>query len=131
MVTPTPEYPFQKVVADLFHIGRHQYLAYACRLTGWLEIACLKFSDTTTDIIEVFGEIFHGFGVPEEVSLDGGPNVNSKECLDFLHRWDVHRRLSFAYYPQSNGWAEAAVLENMLGTMIKLHKHCYNTETRH
>ena len=109
ILTSPPEYPFQKVVADLFSIKGRQYIAYACRLTGWLEIACLKFSATSKDIIEIFQEIYHRFGIPEEISLDGGPNLDSKECLDFLRKWGVERRLSSAYYPQSNGRAEAAV----------------------
>ena len=34
-----PEYPFQRVVADLFEVNKHLYLAYADRLTGFVELA--------------------------------------------------------------------------------------------
>ena len=54
-------------------------------------------------------EFFHRFGIPEEISMDGGPNLDSKAVLSFLNNWGVRRRLSSAYYPQSNGRAEAAV----------------------
>ncbi len=59
--------------------------------------------------MKVLRELFQRFGVPEEISLDGAPNLKSHEMLSFLDSWGVHRRLSSAYYPQSNGRAEAAV----------------------
>ena len=47
--------------------------------------------------------------ITEEISLDGGPNLSSKEIKDWLENWGVTIRPSSAYYPQSNGRAEAAV----------------------
>ena len=41
--------------------------------------------------------------------MDGGPNLDSKAILSFLRAWGITRRLSSAYYSQSNGRAEAAV----------------------
>lgn len=38
-MTPPPEYPFQQTGADMFQHEGHTYMAYADRLTGWLEIA--------------------------------------------------------------------------------------------
>ena len=35
--------------------------------------------------------------------------MDSKEFLSFMKTWGITRRLSSAYYPQSNGRAEAAV----------------------
>jgi hypothetical protein len=52
---------------------------------------------------------FSTFGVPEELSTDGGPPFNSMEYDSFLMTWDVRKRLSSAHYPQSNGRAEATV----------------------
>ena len=51
---------------------------------------------------------FHPWGIPEEIAV-GASNLSSSEFTDFLRRWSVHRRLSSAYFPQSNGRAEAAV----------------------
>ena len=108
-MTPPPEYPFQQVVCDLFYVGSNHYIAYAFRLSGWLEIAQLKMTATSSDIIEILREFFHRFGVPEEISTDGGPNIHSKEVIAFWKKMGVSHRLSSAYYPQSNGRAEAAV----------------------
>ena len=33
--TPTPDYPFQHVVTDLFHMSGATYLIYADRYSGW------------------------------------------------------------------------------------------------
>ena len=49
------------------------------------------------------------FGVPEEISSDGGPEFISSEAEDFYHRWGIKHRLSSAYFPQSNGRAEVTV----------------------
>ena len=48
-------------------------------------------------------------GVAEGISLDGGPNINSPEMKRWLNSWGTDIRQSSAYYPQSNGRAEAAV----------------------
>ena len=40
---------------------------------------------------------------------DGGPEFSSADTKQFLHDWKVRHRLASAYFPQSNGRAEAAV----------------------
>ena len=106
--TPPPEMPFQQVVADLFSLEGHTFLAYADRFSGWLEVDRLS-SSSFRNVRRSLLRWFSTFGVPEELSTDGGPPFNSFEYRKFLQNWDVSRRLSSAYYPQSNGRAEAAV----------------------
>ena len=43
-MTPPPEYPFEKAVADLFDLGGHTILVYADRFSGWLEVEILTSS---------------------------------------------------------------------------------------
>ncbi|KAG0723273.1 hypothetical protein GWK47_042967 [Chionoecetes opilio] len=57
----------------------------------------------------VFRRWFKRFGIPEELSCDGGTNLTSQESRGFLDTWRVRLRVSSAHYPQSNGRAEAAV----------------------
>ena len=109
ITSPVPAYPFQMAVADLFQLNGSKYLAFADRLTGWLEIAHFQHEPCSSEIIDVFRDLFHRFGVPEQLSLDGGPNISSTEVNNFLKAWGTGFRLSSAYYPQSNGRAEAAV----------------------
>ena len=53
--------------------------------------------------------MFSTFGVPDELSSDGGPEFVAGTTKDFLKRWKVNHRISSAYHPQSNGRAEVAV----------------------
>ena len=109
LLTPPPEYPFQQTVADVFQLDGCPYLAYADRLTGWLEVAQLPSGATSRKIMEQLRSYFARWGTPEQISIDGGTNLVSEEITAFFKMWGVAVRLSSAYYPQSNGRAEAAV----------------------
>ena len=107
--TPSPQYPFQQVVADLFQLDGHTYIAFADRLSGWLEVEHLSGDATSARLITVFRRWFRRFGIPEELSCDGGTNLTSQESRGFFNTWRVQLRVSSAHYPQSNGRTEAAV----------------------
>lgn len=109
ILAPVPEYPFQHVVADMFQKNGHHYIAYADRLTAFIELAHFPTSTVSALIINTLREFFHRWGAPEEITMDGGPNLVSLEVRTWLNKWGVKYRLSSAYYPQSNGRAEAAV----------------------
>ena len=49
------------------------------------------------------------WGVAEEILVDGGPNLSSKETKNWLQNWHASCRSPSVYYPQSNGHTEAAV----------------------
>ena len=108
IMTKPPDYPFQKVVADLFDINGHSYLVYSDRLTGWIKVEQFR-STSSHVIIPALRKYFSQYGVPEEISIDGGTNLTSSAVRDFFRRWKVEVRQSSAYYPKSNGRAEAAV----------------------
>ena len=107
--TPTPDYPFQKVVADLFEVDGYHYLVYCDRLTAFAELAHFPVSTTSYNIINSLREFYHRWGVAEEISLDGAMNLQSSEIVNWLVSWGTVERKSSAYYPQSNGRAEAGV----------------------
>ena len=114
-----PDHPFQRVVADLFHMAGRKYQIYADRFSGWTEVASASnFNATTTS--KILQNYFVTFGVPEELSTDGGPPYDSHEFTKFLEQWGVRLRRSSAYYPQSNGRAESAVksMKRILTTNI-------------
>ena len=108
VIQPPPETPFEQTVADLFHLEGHVFLAYADRFSGWLEVDKLR-NATSREVRKSFLRWFRTYGVPEQLATDGGPPFKSYEYRTFLHTWGVERRLSSAYFPQSNGRAEAAV----------------------
>ena len=105
--TEDPEYPFQHVVSDFFHMAGHTFIIYADRFSGWTEVAKMEKTNAsaTCNVIRKY----FTFGVPEGISSDGGPPFNSHEYATFLKNWNIEPRLSSAYYAQSNGRAEAAV----------------------
>ena len=49
------------------------------------------------------------FGVPTEISSDGGSEFVAAETKQFYKKWGIKHRLSSAYLPSSNGRAELAV----------------------
>ena len=78
IMTPPPKYPFEKTTADLFQIKGQNYLVYADRLTGWLEIAHLQGDTTSSKLIKYFRKYFGRYGAPMEISIDGGTYLNSE-----------------------------------------------------
>ena len=109
LLTPPPAYPFQQTVMDLFQLEGQDYIVYADRLTGWLEITHLPGGTTSGEIKDVLRHHFTRWGAPEQLSMDGGTNLGSEEMKNFLKKWGVSVRVSSAHFPQSNGRAEAAV----------------------
>lgn len=120
-----PQLPFQMIYADYFQLNGKYFLVVGDRLSGWPEIVSIRPGTTNSGskgLCEALRRIFVTFGVPEELSSDGGPEFTSREVEDFLFRWGTKHRLSSAYFPQSNGRAEVAVkaakrlLEGNMGT---------------
>ena len=108
IISPPPDVPFEQTAADFFNLEGHNFLAFADRYSGWLEVERLP-TNSFKYLKKIFLRWFRTYGVPMEVSSDGGSPFQSFEYKNFCKTWDIQRRLSSAYYPQSNGRAEAAV----------------------
>ena len=107
-----PSTPFESIATDFFECARHHYLVIADRLSGWPDIfKCTPGSPQSgaQGLIACFRNCFACFGVPNEISSDGGPEFSAAATTSFLRQWGVHHRTSSAYHPQSNGRAEVAV----------------------
>ena len=107
-----PSTPFEQVFADFFDFGGHHYLVIGDRLSGWSEIFATPSGSHYSGargLIACLRSFFSTFGVPQELSSDGGPEFTASATREFLQRWGVHHRVSSAYFPQSNGRAEVAV----------------------
>ena len=110
LLLASPKYPFQKTVADYFTLTGFKYLLYADRYSAWISVIKIRIGEADFKFLKsFFVQLFSTFGVPEELSTDGGPPFKGHEYRTFLQRWDIQPRLSSAYYPQSNGRAELAV----------------------
>lgn len=85
-LTPTPENPFQHMVADLFQLDGLSYMAYADRLTGWLELAHFPNGTTSSKLSSVLHMYFQRWGAPATLSTDSGMNLTSGEMCEFLKK---------------------------------------------
>ena len=103
-----PEFPFQTVATDLFQHQGHKFLLYVDRFSAWLEIALTPRSNAES-VCNSLRRWFTVFGVPQELTSDGGPPFDSTAYIRFLQHWGVFRRLASAYFPQGNGRAELGV----------------------
>ena len=103
-----PEFPFSDICADFFQYSSKSYLVIVDRYSNWLSLYQLP-DDNSANAIKTFRTYFATWGIPQTLSTDGDPIFTSQEMETWLKRWDVHHRVSSAYFPRSNKRAEVAV----------------------
>ena len=106
-----PKVPFEMIYADYFDLSSKHYLVIGDRLSGWTEILKIDSGESSGSkgLCKALRTLFATFGIPAEISSDGGPEFTSKVTDSFLKRWGIDHRLSSVCFPQSNGRAELAV----------------------
>ena len=107
-----PSSPFEAIACDYFSYKGRYYFVAADRLSGWTEQSHIKVGTTeagAAGLLRALRQLFMTFGVPVEISSDGGPEFIARETQAFLQQWGIHHRVSSAYLPSSNGRAELAV----------------------
>ncbi len=107
-----PTVPFQMIYGDYFQLQGKHFLIIGDRLSGWTEVLNVKPGSNSSGakgLCDALMGLFVTFGVPQELSSDGGPEFVAGESSAFYKRWGVRHRLSSAYFPQSNGRAEVAI----------------------
>ena len=102
-----PDYPFQRICADYFHYRGHQYLVIVDRYSNWLSIE--KSDNGSNGLIKSLRRIFATYGVPDEISSDGGPEFTAANTQELLKNWGIDHRMSSVAYPHSNCRAEIGV----------------------
>ena len=113
---PLPSQPpstlFEAVFADFFDYGGRHYLVVGDRLSGWTEVLSSTAGTPiggSAGLVRHLRSFFSTFGVPQELSSDGGPEFTAGQTEEFLQLWGVKHRISSVSFPQSNGRAEVAV----------------------
>ena len=107
-----PTTPFEAIACDYFHYLGWYYFIAADRLSGWTETQRIRVGTNDAGaqgLCKALRRLFVTFGVPIELSSDGGSEFIAAESKTFYERWGVKHRLSSAYLPSSNGRAELAV----------------------
>ena len=107
-----PKTPFEMIVADYFTLHGKHYLIIGDRLSGWTEVLQIKTggpSSGAKGLCNALRRVFSTFGVPVEITSDGGPEFIAGETDTLMKTWGVAHVVSSAYFPQGNGRAELAV----------------------
>ena len=102
VISHVPSTPFESIFANYFNYGGCHYLVAGDRLSGWVEIYKTPHGTTQAGaqgLIAALRALFATFGVPEELSSDGGPEFSASATTDFLKRWGGHHRISSAHFP--------------------------------
>ena len=102
-----PDYPFQRICADYFHCKGHQYLVIVDRYSNWVIIE--KSEEGSNGLLKTLRKIFATYGIPDELSSDGGPEFSSSSTQIFLRNWGISHRMSSVAFPHSNCRAEIGV----------------------
>ena len=93
----SPFNPVRLNIHRLFYYdGCHNCVA-GDRLSGWGNIFKAPHGTAQAGaqgLIAAHRALFATFGVPEEISSDGGPEFSSAAIADFLTRWEVSHRMS-------------------------------------
>ena len=107
-----PTMPFQQIYADYFEFSGRKYLVVGDRFSGWSDIFLTPSGGCYSGakgLIRCLRSFFMTYGIPKEVSSDGGPEFMSSCYKSFVASWGICPRVSSAYFPRSNGRAEVAV----------------------
>ena len=103
-ITPTPDYPWQKVGMDLFEWKGAQYLLIVDYFSRWIESALLKHTSSSR-AIEHTKSIFARHAIPETAISDNGPQFVSCEFSQFSDQYGFEHHTSSPRHPQGNGEA--------------------------
>ena len=93
--------------SDYFQFRGAHYLVTVDRYSNWPIIQ--QTEGKAAGLIKCLRSTFVTYGIPEELSSDGGPEYTAKETQDFLKALGVQHRLSSVAFPHSNSRAEIAV----------------------
>ena len=66
-------------------------------------------SSGSTGLCKALRKLFATFGVPVEISNNGGPEFTASETKDFFQRWGIRHCISSSFFPLSDSRAELAV----------------------
>ena len=82
LTPPTqPVYPFQCVCADFFHYKGVNYLVIVDRYSNWPIVE--KTSGGSQGLIDSLRRSFVTYGIPDELSSDGGPEFTAATTHEF------------------------------------------------
>ena len=121
---PVPEYPFQTIGVDLFHLHGDEYLLAVDYLTKWPVVKLLPNNTTSKSVVQCMKEIFSDYGRPEVVVSDNGPQFSSMYFKTFCKEQCIKHTTSSPLHSSGNGQAERCI-----GTVKSMMKKCLADNT--
>ena len=95
IATPLPDRPRQVVATDLFELKGIDYLIVINYFSRYIEVAAMKKTTKSSEVITALKLIFSRKGIPGQVRSDNGPQFDGAECSYYFTR--------SPRFPQSNG----------------------------
>ena len=86
---------------------QYNYVVVVDRYSNWPMV--YRAENGADGLIKRLREVFATFGVPEEITSDGGPQFTAGKTQHFLNSWGIHHRLTSVANPRANCRAEIAV----------------------
>ena len=117
---PIPQFPFQMVGADLFHLDSTEYLILVDYLSKFPFVYPLKHTNTR-NVLDVLKQVFAEHGIPQSFMSDNGPQFRSVEFADFCRKHNINHVTSSPLHQQGNGQTE-----RMVGVVKTTMKKCIN-----
>ena len=100
--SPPPSTPFQHIFADFFDFNGRHYLVAGDRLSGFSEVFLTPTGTSNSGargLVACLRKWFETFGVPEQLSSDGGPEFSADTTQAFFKTWGVNHRMSDSIPP--------------------------------
>lgn len=118
--TPVPQYPFQKVGMDLFHLEGVDYLLIVDYFSKWPIVKELSVT-TSGAVVHILRTVFSDWGTPEVVVSDNGPQFSARQFKQFCRDRDINPVTSSPLHPSGNGQVERVVgtVKNMIRRSIQ------------
>lgn len=108
MPSKLPEWPFQRIGADICELHNTHFLICFDYYSRYIEISHLH-RMTSAAVIGKLKNLFAHHGIAQTVITDNGPAFKSAEFAEFATDWNFTHTTSSPHYPQSNGAAEKSV----------------------
>ena len=103
-----PTKPRQRDHIDFAEFQGENYFVLSDAHSKLAEVFRLRIT-SAEKTIDLLGQLFACYGLPEEMVSDNGPQFTSTPCADFMRLNRIRHSRSVPYHPATNGAAERLI----------------------